>query len=65
MRALLLALTAGLVWQFVLVLTLVAREQRTPALVGLRQALWLRRPQSPDAPSHGRPPLVVLAADGR
>jgi membrane protease YdiL (CAAX protease family) len=46
-RTLLVALTAGLVWQFVLVLALVAREQRTLAWPVLKQALWLRRPQSP------------------
>jgi len=46
-RSLLVALTAGLVWQCVLVLTLVAREQRSLAWPVLKQALWLRRPQSP------------------
>jgi membrane protease YdiL (CAAX protease family) len=46
-RTLLVALTLGLAWQFALVLALVAREQRTLAWPVLKQALWLRRPQSP------------------
>ncbi|MBT8225916.1 MAG: CPBP family intramembrane metalloprotease [Dactylosporangium sp.] len=46
-KALLLCLTAGLVWQFVLVATLVAREQRTLRWSRVRQALWLRAPISP------------------
>jgi membrane protease YdiL (CAAX protease family) len=46
-RALLLGLTAGLVWQFVLVLVLVAREQGNLRWETLRQALWLRAPRSP------------------
>jgi CAAX protease family protein len=46
-RTLIIALTAGLVWQFLLVLALVAREQRTLAWPVLKKALWLQRPQSP------------------
>jgi membrane protease YdiL (CAAX protease family) len=38
------ALTAGLVWQFVLVLAMVAREQRSLRWSALRDALWLRPP---------------------
>lgn len=46
-QALLLLLTAGLVWQFVLVVWLVWREQRTLRWRVLREALWLRPPRSP------------------
>jgi membrane protease YdiL (CAAX protease family) len=43
-QALLLLMTAGLVWQFVLVAVLVGRERRTGAVAGVRDALWLRGP---------------------
>ncbi len=43
-QALLLLMTAGLVWQFVLVVLLVARERRGGSVAGLRDALWLRGP---------------------
>jgi membrane protease YdiL (CAAX protease family) len=46
-QALLACLTVGLVWQFVLVAVLVWREQRTLRWSTLREALWLRSPQSP------------------
>lgn len=46
-RALLAAVTAGLVWQGVLVLVLVRRETGELRWRSLRQALWLRRPRSP------------------
>jgi len=46
-RMLLVTLTIGLAWQFVLVMALVAREQRTLRWSVLKEALWLRRPQSP------------------
>ena len=46
-RALIIALTAGLVWQCALVLILVAREQGTLRWSVLRDALWLRAPSSP------------------
>ena len=46
-KALLLCLTAGLVWQFVLVVALVAREQRSLRWPVVRDALWLRAPRSP------------------
>ena len=46
-KALLLSLTAGLIWQFVLVLVLVGREQRSLRWSTLREALWLRSPRSP------------------
>lgn len=43
-QALLLTLTAGLIWQFVLVVVLVRREQRALAWSRVREALWLRPP---------------------
>jgi CAAX protease family protein len=45
-KALIVCLTAGLVWQFVLVAVLVWREQRTFRWSTLREALWLRAPRS-------------------
>ena len=51
---LLAALTAGLVWQFVLVVTIVAREQHTLRPARLMAALWLQSPSSPrDRSRHG------------
>jgi membrane protease YdiL (CAAX protease family) len=47
LKALLLLITAGLVWQFVLVLGLVWLEQRSLRWSTLRDALWLRSPRSP------------------
>jgi uncharacterized protein len=41
---LLVALTAGLIWQAVLVLVLVGRERRDPSWTSLRDRLWLRAP---------------------
>ena len=46
-RALIMTLTAGLVWQFVLVMGLVGREQGTLRWSVLKEALWLRAPVSP------------------
>ncbi len=46
-RAILLCLTAGLVWQFVLVMVLIRREQGTLRWPVLREALWLRSPRHP------------------
>jgi len=69
-RALLLSLTAGLAWQFVLVLVLVRREQGTLRWPVLREALWLRSPESPkDGRRGGRlwwvlvPMFVIFAAE--
>ena len=44
-RALIITLTAGLVWQFVLVMALVKREQGSLRPSVLRDALWLRAPE--------------------
>jgi CAAX protease family protein len=46
-KALIVSLAIGMVWQFVLVATLVGREQRTLRWSTVRQALWLRSPRSP------------------
>jgi membrane protease YdiL (CAAX protease family) len=47
LKALLLLLTAGLVWQFVLVLILTWRELGTLRWSRVRDALWLRPPRDP------------------
>ena len=66
-RALILSLTAAVVWQFVFVLGLVKREQGTLSWSVLKQALWLQRPQSPRTGRRGGRlwllvlPLAVLA----
>src|SRR3954453_5988157 len=52
-RALILCLTAGMFWQFVLVLFLVGREQGTLRWSVLKSALWLRAPQSPRTGKRG------------
>jgi uncharacterized protein len=59
-RALILALTAGLVWQFVLVLVLVRREQGTLRWSVLRRALWLQAPRSPRTGRRSRLLWLVL-----
>src|SRR3712207_442331 len=46
-HALLLCITAGLVWQFVLTLILVRREQGTLRFSRVRDALWLLSPRDP------------------
>jgi membrane protease YdiL (CAAX protease family) len=70
-KALLISLTVGLVWQFVLVLILVYREQRTLRWSVMREALWLRPPRSPRSGGVGGrvwlvliPLIVVFAAHG-
>ena len=60
-KALILTLTAGLVWQFVLVAILVAREQRTLRWTTVREALWLRSPRSPGTGcARGRLWLILI-----
>src|SRR5215204_2386091 len=46
-EALLISLTAGLIWQFVLVLILVRRELGGLQWPRVRDALWLRPPRDP------------------
>jgi CAAX protease family protein len=52
-KALILSLTAGLLWQFALVLWLVYREQGTLRWAVLREALWLSAPRSPRSGRRG------------
>jgi membrane protease YdiL (CAAX protease family) len=46
-QALLICLTAGLIWQFVLVLILIRRELAGLEWSRVREALWLRPPRDP------------------
>ena len=69
-RAIILTLTAGLAWQFVLVLVLVRQEQGSLARPVLKQALWLRAPRSQRTGRRGGrlwwvlvPMIVALAAE--
>ncbi len=52
-KALVLALTAGLIWQAVLVCILVGREQGSLRWAQLRDALWLRPPRNPETGRRG------------
>ncbi|HKD97172.1 MAG TPA: type II CAAX endopeptidase family protein [Micromonosporaceae bacterium] len=54
--------TAGLVWQFVLVVALVAYEQRSLRWAVVREALWLNPPTDRKGRRGGRLWLVALAA---
>ena len=69
-RALIVTLTAGLVWQFVLVMFLVRREQGTLRWSVLKDVLWLRAPRAPRTGRRGGrlwlvvlPLIVALAAE--
>ncbi len=53
LKALLICITAGLIWQFVLVVVLVRREQGSLRWPVVREALWLRTPQSPTTGRRG------------
>ena len=60
-KALIVCLTVGLLWQFVLVAILVGREQGTLRWATVREALWLRGPRSPGSGRiGGRTWLVVI-----
>jgi uncharacterized protein len=48
-QALLICITAGLIWQFVLVLILTRRELGGLQWPRVRDALWLRRPRDPNS----------------
>ena len=52
-KALVLTLTVGLIWQFVLTTILVAREQHTLRWSVVRDALWLRAPRNPKTGRRG------------
>ena len=61
MKALIVCLTVGLIWQFVLVAILIGREQRTLRWSTVREALWLRSPRSPRSGRiGGRVWLIVI-----
>jgi CAAX protease family protein len=60
-RALIVSMTAGLVWQFVLVLLLVYRERGSLRWPVLKDALWLRAPRSPKTGRVGGLLWLVLA----
>jgi membrane protease YdiL (CAAX protease family) len=59
-KALLLLLTAGLIWQFVLVVILLRREQGTLHWPVVREALWLRSPRDPKSGRRGGRVWLVL-----
>ena len=60
-KALIVTLTLGLIWQFVLVAILVGREQGTLRWSVTREALWLRSPRNPKSGRvGGRLWLVVI-----
>lgn len=60
-RALLVTLTGGLIWQFVLAVGLVGYEQRSLRWSRLREAMWLRSPRSPGTGrAGGRTWFVVI-----
>jgi len=60
-KALLLCITVGLIWQFLLVVILIWREQRTLRWSRIRDVLWLRSPRSPPSGRQGgRVWLVVI-----
>ncbi len=67
-RAMIVALTTGLAWQFVLVTILVRREQGTLRWSVVRDVLWLRSPTNPKTGRRGGRlwwivvPLIALAA---
>ena len=67
-RAIVLAITAGLMWQFVFVLWAVRREQGSLRWPVLKEALWLRAPRNPRTGRRGGRlwwvlvPLVLLVA---
>ena len=69
-RALIICLTGGLIWQFVLVVALVWREQRTLRWSVVREVLWLRAPRNPRSGRNGGkvwwalvPLMVAYAAE--
>lgn len=59
-KALLVCLTVGLLWQFVLTIGLVGAEQRTLRWRSLRHALWLRAPVAPTSGRRGGRTWFVL-----
>ena len=69
-RAIILCLTAGVIWQFALVLIVVRREQGSLSWPVLQDALWLKAPRSPRTGRRGGrlwwllvPLIVAFAAE--
>ena len=59
-KALIITLTIGMIWQFVLVAILIAREQHTLRWAAVREALVLRKPRSPRSGRVGGRVWLVL-----
>ena len=59
-QSLIVVLTAGMVWQFVLVLLLVFKEQRTSKWSVVRDVLWLRAPRDPRTGRRGGRTWLVV-----
>jgi membrane protease YdiL (CAAX protease family) len=59
-RALILALLAGLIWQFALVAVLVRREQGSLRWPAVKDALWLRAPRRPSTGRRGGRLWLIL-----
>jgi membrane protease YdiL (CAAX protease family) len=59
-KALLISLTVGLIWQSVLIVALVGHEQRILRWSTLRDALWLHSPRSPRSGRVGGRVWLVL-----
>ena len=59
-KALLVCLTAGLIWQFVLVVALLKREHCALRWSAARDALWLRAPRSPRSGRRGGKVWLIL-----
>ncbi len=59
-RALLALLTVGLVWQFILVVILLYREQGTLRWRVVREALWLRAPRNPRTGKRGGRQWLII-----
>jgi membrane protease YdiL (CAAX protease family) len=63
-RALILCLTAGLIWQFALVVIVVRREQGTLRWPVVKAALWLTPPTSPKTGKRGGKLWWLVLAGG-
>jgi membrane protease YdiL (CAAX protease family) len=59
-RALIALLTVGLVWQFILVMILLYREQGTLRWTVVREALWLRAPRNPRTGKRGGRQWLII-----
>jgi membrane protease YdiL (CAAX protease family) len=59
-KAMLLLLTGGMIWQFVMIAALLWREQGNLRWSTIREALWLRSPQSPRSGRRGGRMWLIL-----